>query len=74
MTSSPAWGFSRPYSAGGHVQLLNNQPLNNQPLNNQVLDIQGAGWWTQMEKRWSIFHQAVVFFGGKGWLIPYPSC
>ena len=89
MTSSPAWGFARPDSTWGHVRSLNDQPLNNQalnnrPLDNQVLDnqaldmhgmnIQGAGWWPQVEKPCSIFPPGCGFFGGKGWLIPHPSC
>ena len=61
MTSSPRSGFARPDSAWSRIQSLNSQLLNSLTLNNRALDLQGAGWLTQMEKRWSIFHQAVVF-------------
>ena len=66
MTSSPAWGSARPDSARSRIQSLNKQPLinrtlDNRTLNNRALDLQGAGWWPRVEKRWSIFHQAVVF-------------
>ena len=61
MSSSPGWGLARPDFARSRIQSLNSQLLNNRTLNNQALDIQGAGWWPQVEKPCSIFHEAVVF-------------
>ena len=61
MTSSPGWGFARPDSARSRIRSLNSQLLNSLTLNNRALDLQGVGWWPQVEKRWSICHEAVVF-------------
>ena len=56
-----ARGSARPDSAWSRLQSLNSQLLNSLTLNNRALNIQGAGWWPQVEKPWYIFHEAVVF-------------